>query len=163
MSEWLLHSFHFYLPALAANLSLYLLWAFFGRSIVMPSDFGGRWGEQRIIGDGRGLSGLPTVLIVAGLVGGLQGRPTEAFYLALGVSLGTILNSFIKRRLGMKRGQPWRPWDQIDFILGASMVYALAFPLTLSTLVGGLLVGGTLHYAASLVLRPLLDPPEPEV
>lgn len=35
---------------------------------------------------------------------------------------GDALKSGVKRAVGVKAGQPFVPWDQIDFILGASLV-----------------------------------------
>lgn len=160
MSSWALSSFHFYLPAMAANLFLYLVWALFGRETVLPADFGFRWADRRILGNGRGLSGLPASMVVAGAVGSFQGRPEEGLVLGIGVSLGTILNSLVKRRLGMPQGAPWLPWDHLDFVLGASLAYVLVFPLSAATLLGGLLLVGPTHLFVGAALRPLMDPPE---
>jgi CDP-2,3-bis-(O-geranylgeranyl)-sn-glycerol synthase len=32
---------------------------------------------------------------------------------------GDSAKSFVKRRLGIAAGEPWMPWDQLDFVLGA--------------------------------------------
>lgn len=39
--------------------------------------------------------------------------------MGLGVMLGDLARSFIKRRFGLPPGQPWFPWDQLDWIIGA--------------------------------------------
>ena len=40
----------------------------------------------------------------------------------LAAMVGDMLKSAIKRAVGVPAGQPFVPWDQIDFILGASLV-----------------------------------------
>ncbi len=151
----------FYLPAMAANFVLYFLWASFGRCIVMPVDFGYSLGPQRMIGDSRGLSGVSTVILVGLLVGLAQGRAEEGVVLALGVDLGTMVNSFCKRRTGLEPGQAWI-FDHVDYILGASMTYAIVYTLPGSFILSGLLLGGLVHWGIGRLLRPLLDPPGAE-
>lgn len=40
-----------------------------------------------------------------------------------GAMLGDIVKSFFKRRLNIKSGNPFPPFDQLDFILGALALY----------------------------------------
>jgi len=42
-----------------------------------------------------------------------------SFLMTLGALGGDALKSFFKRKKGIKSGQPWFPFDQIDLILGA--------------------------------------------
>lgn len=42
--------------------------------------------------------------------------------LALGALLGDLIESFIKRRLGIKPGAMFQPWDGIDYMVGAMCV-----------------------------------------
>ena len=35
-----------------------------------------------------------------------------------GVILGDLIKSFYKRRQGIKPGDPWWGWDQLDFVIG---------------------------------------------
>ncbi|MFZ5842570.1 MAG: CDP-archaeol synthase [Pseudomonadota bacterium] len=42
--------------------------------------------------------------------------------LGLGALLGDLLKSFFKRRFGIAPGQPWFPFDQIDWMLGALLI-----------------------------------------
>jgi len=37
----------------------------------------------------------------------------------VGAMAGDSARSFVKRRAGIAPGDPWIPWDQIDFVLGA--------------------------------------------
>ena len=37
----------------------------------------------------------------------------------VGAMAGDVAKSLLKRRLGIAPGDPWIPWDQLDFVLGA--------------------------------------------
>jgi CDP-2,3-bis-(O-geranylgeranyl)-sn-glycerol synthase len=37
----------------------------------------------------------------------------------VGALTGDSAKSLVKRRVGVAPGAPWRPWDQVDFVLGA--------------------------------------------
>lgn len=45
----------------------------------------------------------------------------------IGAVLGDHTKSFLKRRIGLKPGEPWWPFDQLDFVVGSLVV---AMPLT---------------------------------
>ncbi|MBI4145121.1 CDP-archaeol synthase [Candidatus Woesearchaeota archaeon] len=47
--------------------------------------------------------------------------------LGLGALLGDLLKSFIKRRLAIKPGASWVPFDQIDFVIGGLALSSLVF------------------------------------
>jgi CDP-2,3-bis-(O-geranylgeranyl)-sn-glycerol synthase len=146
----------FYLPALLQNVAVYLLAAVFGRRQI-PVDLGSSSGGKRLIGNSRGLISLPLALVVGALVGGFQGRVLEAIHLTVGVDLGTIANSALKRRLGISPGGHFFPLDQFDFILGASLVYALSYPLSLEVFLCGLGMGAVIHLLTNLFIRPKLE------
>lgn len=42
-----------------------------------------------------------------------------AFTFGIGALTGDLIKSFFKRRLKIASGQPWLPFDQLDFIIGA--------------------------------------------
>ena len=50
-----------------------------------------------------------------------------------GAMLGDILKSFFKRRLNIKSGRPFPPFDQLDFIVGALAVYYILGPHVLNS------------------------------
>ncbi|ERH01031.1 MAG: CDP-diglyceride synthetase [Halonotius sp. J07HN6] len=111
-----------------------------GRAI----DGGRRWGDRRLLGDGktwRGTAigtlagvGLAAVLnLVAAQVSSVGGvtvppfPPGAAVGLAAGAMAGDIAASFLKRRSGRKRGASFPVLDQLDFVAGALVaVYLLA-------------------------------------
>jgi len=48
------------------------------------------------------------------------------FLFGFGAILADLIKSFFKRRIGIKPGRPWFPFDQIDLVLGS---YILILPL----------------------------------
>jgi len=120
-----------------------------------PIDFGKNYKDgRRILGDGKTWRGLITGSVL-GMSAGF-GLSVVAKYAAIfpetswigiddftgfpfmipiigsicfGALLGDIIESFFKRRMNIKRGGDWIPFDQIDFILGV-----LFFTFIISTL-----------------------------
>ncbi len=125
-----------FLPAMMAN-SLAVV--FGGRLII---DGGRCLSGKRILGDGKTWSGLLGGTLSASLVGvvlalifnpylDMHGFPTPGIYiiftLAFGALLGDICGSFVKRRLGKKRGEKMFILDQYDFVLGSFILTSLLF------------------------------------
>lgn len=126
------------IPAYIANASALLVGG------GTPIDFGKKWKDgRRILGDGKTWNGL----IVGAFFGITSGfgltivaiyanNSNEFAFLGLndfgrfplmvpivssicfGALIGDIIESFLKRRIGKKRGEDWIPFDQLDFILG---------------------------------------------
>lgn len=124
-----------YIPALSAN-SLAVV---FGGG--PPIDSGKSWGDERILGDGKTWRGLLGGGLSAGAVGLLlyvvmspffHIYPTfgQAVVIAFSFSFGSLLGdigaSFVKRRMGKKRGEKAHMLDQYDFVVG-SLLLALIF------------------------------------
>ena len=156
-----MQAWSFYLPAALVPLGLYVLWVVFGQSSVLPLDLRGKIGGRRLVGDSRGLWGLPAALLLGALCAATQGRGMDALVLSLGADFGCVVNSFVKRRLGIPRGRAFRPWDHIDFVLGASVFYNWQYGLSLSLFAGGVLVWGASHWLGSLLVRGCLREFEP--
>jgi CDP-2,3-bis-(O-geranylgeranyl)-sn-glycerol synthase len=112
-----------------------------------PVDFGKTWKGKRILGDGKtwkglfggGFAGVVFGLILIGIssifdsenfwgYGPFWKNVGILFCLSFGSLFGDMLGSFIKRRLGLKRGQKAPILDQFDFVIGAFLVTALLFP-----------------------------------
>ncbi|MDR1405077.1 MAG: CDP-2,3-bis-(O-geranylgeranyl)-sn-glycerol synthase [Candidatus Methanoplasma sp.] len=110
-------------------------------------DFGRSWRGKRIFGDGktwRGLFGGIFAGVAAGLImigaasiwdpgnywgfGPFWSNVGILFCLSSGAILGDLTGAFIKRRLGMERGQKAPVLDQYDFVFGAFLVTAVFFP-----------------------------------
>lgn len=126
------------IPAYVANASAVLVGG--GKAV----DAGKIWRDgKRLIGDGKTWRGLFAGVFVGMTAGfGLSVAAKYAamsselsflglddftgfpfmipiiFSICFGALLGDIIESFFKRRRGIKRGEDWIPFDQIDFILG---------------------------------------------
>lgn len=79
---------------------------------------------------------------------------TQSFWIVgpafgLGVLLGDMVESLVKRRRGIKPGMPWRPWDQIDYVIGAGVAVCWFLPLTPPQWLLGIFIYGALSFAMS--------------
>jgi len=118
------------LPAYITNASA----AFFGGKT--PIDRGIFWGNTRVLGDGKTYEGFFKGFSCGFLFGIVQqlflhsfghfpSFLTALFCLSAGAMLGDIAGSFVKRRLGVKRGAPLPLVDQLDFVGGAWLLLLL--------------------------------------
>lgn len=94
-----------------------------------PIDRGLMWRGQRIFGDHKTVRGVVTGVAIGSLVFLTQkywwvvwdysNLPDHTgFLMAFGGLAGDCVKSFFKRQMGVKPGNSWFPWDQIDWILG---------------------------------------------
>lgn len=119
--------FIMYLPAMVANASPVFL------KSGTPVDFGKKFIDgKRILGDGKTWEGLFLGMWFGGTVALTLWLLLDDFMIfvyglvgSLGALLGDMLFSFIKRRLGIKRGAPLPLADQLDFFLGATAMMLL--------------------------------------
>ncbi len=108
-----------------------------------PIDGGRTWGGRRILGDGKTWRGTAVGVTVGALlaVGLNEVRPAgllgatlpefpivAAIALPAGAMLGDIAASFLKRRTGRERGAAFPVVDQLDFVVGALALGAVAAP-----------------------------------
>ncbi|WXG45729.1 MAG: CDP-2,3-bis-(O-geranylgeranyl)-sn-glycerol synthase [Candidatus Atabeyarchaeum deiterrae] len=120
-----------------------------------PIDFGRSFVDRRrIFGDGKTIRGFAGGLIGGILVGVFEAfislwainylseltnlsaisiatllcTPLRAFMISLGALMGDLLGSFIKRRMGLRRGAPAPFLDQLTFLFGAFVFVSLTFP-----------------------------------
>jgi CDP-2,3-bis-(O-geranylgeranyl)-sn-glycerol synthase len=111
-----------------------------------PLDFGKSYRKERIFGNNKTWRGL----FVGTLAGGVTGSIIYFFYpesityvsvsvfpeyldmfvvgasLGAGALIGDAIESFFKRRSGVKPGESWFPFDQIDYIIGG-LVFSTPF------------------------------------
>ena len=140
----MLTGFWLFLPALVPNSAA----AVFGRFSKTKMDFGKTWRGKRIFGDGKSwvgffggaFTGIAIGLILMG-ISALFGDTDNfwgygSFWTAVGVItclsfgslLGDLSGAFIKRRLGMERGQKAPILDQYDFVVGSMLLTLAIFP-----------------------------------
>lgn len=120
----------FFLPAGIANMSPVLAnYLPVIKSWETPIDFGLKWRGKVILGPNKRWRGL----IFGTLMGGLTALVVARFVpnaivssnsfavgcvLGFGALFGDAIESLFKRRLKIKAGDSWFPFDQIDYILG---------------------------------------------
>ncbi|MCD6341519.1 MAG: CDP-2,3-bis-(O-geranylgeranyl)-sn-glycerol synthase [Thaumarchaeota archaeon] len=127
MLENLITAVLYILPAYVANASPVIGVKFVGKAT--PIDGGAKaWDGRRVLGDGKTIEGFLIGIISGTLVGlllitlnnlGSHRSLLEPLILSIGAMLGDISGSFIKRRMGLKRGQPAPPLDQLGFVVCA--------------------------------------------
>lgn len=143
----------FILPAYVANAAPVVLGR--GRQI----DGGKKFIDGRpIFGAGktwRGfVAGIATgimVGLVQGLIaGGLSHYLLLGFLLALGALFGDLLGSFIKRRLGIRRGSAAPGLDQLDFVVIALLLASLVNLPRWEVILTILIITPPIHLATNL-------------
>lgn len=65
--------------------------------------------------------------------------------MGIGALCGDLIKSFFKRRLNIKPGDKFIPFDQIDFVIGALVFIMPIFNVTLKILIISLLLSFVLH------------------
>ena len=132
-----------FLPAMVPNNGAVL----FGKISKTKMDFGKTWKGKRIFGDGKSwggffggiLTGVALGILII-FIGNLVGIDNNGGYgpwwsnvgilfcLAFGAVLGDLCGAFIKRRLGLERGQKAPILDQYDFVIGALCITSIFYP-----------------------------------
>jgi CDP-2,3-bis-(O-geranylgeranyl)-sn-glycerol synthase len=102
-----------------------------------PMDFGLSYRGKRILGNskrwrgvvfGTGLASLSAVIIFSSLYDSdllsehLWLIAITGALIGFGALMGDAIESFFKRRIGIKPGDSWFPFDQIDYIIGGILL-----------------------------------------
>lgn len=115
-------------PAWIANAATAVFWyAIIIRWRLLPDwplDGGIRFRGRRLFGNSRNLFGAIFMVLCGGFVGLLQGDPYFGLLLGALALLGTLINSFVKRRLGIRPGARFFI-DHIDYALAVVIGLAL--------------------------------------
>ncbi|MFC1728024.1 CDP-2,3-bis-(O-geranylgeranyl)-sn-glycerol synthase [Nanoarchaeota archaeon] len=147
------YSFYFMLPAYFANMAPILIKKV--NFLNLPVDFGKKLNGIRIFGENKTWRGLffgtligIIVFLIQQQIGvkslidysqySLLGGVLFGFLLGFGALSGDLIESFFKRRVGIKPGKSWIPFDQIDLAIGALIftwaVYSYSLPEVLAIL-----------------------------
>ncbi|NQV08990.1 CDP-archaeol synthase [Candidatus Woesearchaeota archaeon] len=130
-----------------------------------PADFNLKLGGKRIFGAHKTLRGLLAGTIIGILVAYLQKMLYSTaffssisiidyssvnilllgFLMGFGAIAGDMIESFFKRRLNIKPGQKFIPFDQTDWILGMIIFTSFVYVYTLSTVVFLIITAFVLH------------------
>ena len=134
----------FFIPAGIANVApIFLARIPFLRKFDTPLDFGKSYKGKRIFGQNKTWRGFIGGIIAATLIVWLQVVLSQNIgwvadltssiaythmnalllgpLFAIGALGGDAIESFFKRQRGIPPGKSWFPWDQTDYIIGASV------------------------------------------
>ncbi len=144
---WILNLIWRILPAYIANASPLVL---IRRG--HPIDGGRTFIDGKpVLGAGKTIEGFLAGIILGTLTGLIQGRGIVAFMLSLGAMCGDLLGSFIKRRIGIKRGRPAPILDQTSFLLGALAFSSILEHYTLMDVVVLIVITIPLHLISNII------------
>ena len=73
------------------------------------------------------------------------------FLLGLGAILGDAVESYLKRKYEFKPGESWKPWDQLDFVLGALMLSFIVYMPPMEFVFVLLIISPILHIIISRI------------
>ncbi|HEX3014237.1 MAG TPA: CDP-2,3-bis-(O-geranylgeranyl)-sn-glycerol synthase [Methanobacterium sp.] len=166
---------YFMLPAYLANVSALI----FGGG--KPLDFGRNFRDgRRIIGNGVTWRGTIIGTLIGTIIGIIQGSisvyygnifnlipgitiiqgPIPAsilqgaligLFLGGGALIGDAAGSFIKRRIGIERGNPAPFLDQLDFVIGALVFASLIVFIPLNMIIIILIISVVLHLLTNMI------------
>lgn len=71
--------------------------------------------------------------------------------IGFGALLGDSVESFFKRRIGVKPGEPWFPFDQLDYIIGSTVMSLILVQLELEIYIAYFLIFFPLHLIVKYV------------
>jgi CDP-2,3-bis-(O-geranylgeranyl)-sn-glycerol synthase len=159
VAEYLLRVVMMYLPAMVSNAVPLICRKYLFKN-PHPIDFRTNFLDgRRLFGDNKSIEGFISGVVAGTLIGLAYSHymhsyewVTYGFLSGVGAMSGDLLNSFVKRRLSMKPGQPFIPFDQISFVIGASILIkasgidlAVNHELRFADFITGLLLAGILH------------------
>lgn len=140
---------YFMAPAYAANMAppFVRYWRGWNRPISR------RWlgTHKTVVGFGLGVVAAVVATFIQSRIGwdgalvAYEHWATLGLRFGVGAMAGDVAKSFVKRRAGIAPGDPWIPWDQIDFVLGALTLVWGAAALSWADLVIVLLLSGIGH------------------
>jgi len=71
--------------------------------------------------------------------------------MGLGAMVGDLVESYYKRERGIKPGQPWILWDQLDFVIGALVFVFFIYIPSIEALLTILIVSPLLHFVVNYI------------
>ncbi len=127
-----------------------------------PLDFGKKLGKYRVLGDGKTFEGTIGGIAFGTLAGVVQIYALEFFpnmpehstllimALSTGAIIGDIIGAFIKRRLGIARGEPAIILDQLDFLIMALLFASFIVNLDVSMVIVLVIITPVMHMATNI-------------
>lgn len=161
MSLIIVQCLYLMLPAYFANMAPVIIKDSFKR-LAIPLDMNKKLNNNPIFGKNKTVRGFLSGIIFALVVAYIQHFLYNyelfrgwslinyhdwfrlGFLMGMGAMLGDLGESFIKRRLNLKPGERFIPWDQIDFVIGAILliypIVKLTWPKILIIIIGSFIL-----------------------
>jgi len=150
------------LPAYAANMiPVFFSRVKLGRYLDSPVDLGRSFMGKRVFGDHKTVKGFLIGTLLAVAVALVQHTLIGSYSAMFAVSLGALMGfgalvgdsveSFIKRRIGIKSGRPFPVFDQIDFPIGALLFASIIVEFDLGFMALAVVISGILSFLADVV------------
>jgi CDP-2,3-bis-(O-geranylgeranyl)-sn-glycerol synthase len=170
MGDTIISTLYLFLPAYAANMAPVLAkWLNFFPGLAVPID-GDREGENGFLGRNKTYRGLIAGLFAGVVVAEIQFllgdhgffRDISLFslqadnaivwglLLGAGVLIGDLAKSFVKRKIGIKPGERWIPWDQLDMVIGGIIFGSLMYHFSWSNILILLIISPILIVAVNI-------------
>ncbi len=77
--------------------------------------------------------------------------PLYAALFGFGAIIGDLIESFFKRRINIKPGRPWFPFDQLDFVIGAYLFLLPVYLIPWQNLLAIIILTPALHFLTNLI------------
>ncbi len=158
---FILKCLYLMLPAYFANMAPVMVKKI--NFLYYPIDFSKKLGSSPLFGKNKTFRGLFFGVLSAVIIAYIQFLLYKAgyfrellftdyknwlslgFLMGLGALAGDLAKSFFKRRLGIKPGARFVPFDQTDFVVGALLFIMPVFAVTLKLFLVSLLLSIALH------------------
>jgi len=169
MTIIILQSLYFILPAYLANMAPVIFrWI---SLLNFPVDCGKSWRGERLFGEHKTYRGLISGTLTGILIVFLQHKYSSYFKdielmdynyfsgqkiiligicFGAGALLGDLIKSFFKRRLRIKDGHSWFPFDQLDFVIGSLITVSPFYFPPLPNLIVIFLITPILHLLTNI-------------
>ncbi len=170
MEVWffVLQCFYFMLPAYWANMAPVMFKNAF-RSLAIPIDNNIRIRGKSLFGSHKTVRGFMMGILLAMAVSWVQSLLYRfpffselsffdygpwallGFLMGAGALGGDLLKSVVKRQLGIPPGEPFIPFDQLDFVIGALIFTFALVKITWQVAITSLLISFVLHIVTNHV------------
>lgn len=161
--QFILLCLYLMLPAAVANMTPVFVKKI--NFLNTPVDFNKKWNGKPIFGSHKTYRGFFFGILAAILVAFIQKILYQypffqqisffnfettsfiliGFALGFGALFGDLVKSFFKRRMNIKPGDSFFPWDQLDLVIGAIVFISFIKIPSWQMILFGLIVGPTLH------------------
>lgn len=160
-----IQTLYFLLPAYFANMAPVFNKALFRNQRFYTVDFGRNLGGGKIFGSHKTYNGIIAGVVLAVLVSYIQFSLVSIGFFegisiinyerwiligvlfGFGAMIGDLVKSFFKRRVGVREGERWIPFDQLDFVVGGVGFVWVFYSIDVYIVISALILSFILHIA----------------